>query len=113
MAFFDQSGWQLQNSRVYNIAGNLTLTEHSGPREFAEVVAELQSQVRALTDVAESEREAVNAELAEALANGEEPVAGRLTRLADRLRALGGTTAAATELGNSVDALAQWAGQHF
>ncbi|CCK27730.1 hypothetical protein BN159_3351 [Streptomyces davaonensis JCM 4913] len=113
MASFDQSGWQLQNSRVYNIAGNLTLTEHSGPREFAEVVAELQSRVRKLTDVAEAEREAVNTELAEALAGGEEPAAERLTRLAERLRDLGGSTAAATELGNSVDALAQWAGRHF
>lgn len=113
MASFDQSHWQLQNSRVYNIAGGLTLTEHSGAREFAEVVTQLQSRIRELTDLTESDREAVNAELAEALASGDEPVAGRLARLAGRLRALGGTTAAAAELGNSVDTLAQWAGQHF
>lgn len=108
MASFDQSGWQLQSSRVYNIAGNLTLTEHSGPDELAEVVTGLQSRVRELTGIAEADREAVNAALAEAVASGDEEMAERLTELGNRLRALGGT-----ELGTSVDVLAQWARHHF
>ncbi|MFI6400929.1 hypothetical protein [Streptomyces sp. NPDC050548] len=153
---FDQSSWQLHNSRVYNIAGDLRLTEQSGPAEFAEAVAELRSRIGALEGVPESERTALDAELAdiaedalggtheagdgagtsaepdaegsddtedteglagpddtEATPGGtDDAVTGRLTRLAHRLRALRGTAAAATELGNTVDELARWAGGH-
>lgn len=127
---FNQSSWQLQNSTVYNIAGGLYLTQQSGTPEFAHVVAELRERIRALEDVPESERETLDQELADIVVDsgdadsaeddggeGERPdgdaVAGRLTRIGDRLRALAGTTGAAMELGNSLDTLAQWAGQHF
>lgn len=120
---FNQSSWQLQNSTVYNIAGGLTLTQQSGTAKFAEVVAELRKRVRALEDVPASEREALDVELADltpdSTGDGEDDplagdaVAGRLTRLGNRLRALTGTAGAAMELGNSLDTLAQWAGQHF
>ncbi|MDV9172953.1 hypothetical protein R6V09_22910 [Streptomyces sp. W16] len=152
---FDQSSWQLNNSRVFNIAGDLRLTEQSGPAEFAEAIAELRSRIGALEGVTESERAALDAELAgiagDALegagevadgtaaepdaegsddpeapeAESDDPedadaardgtddaVTGRLTRFANRLRALRGTAAAATELGNTVDELARWAGGH-
>ncbi|MEV6479022.1 hypothetical protein [Streptomyces sp. NPDC051576] len=142
---FDQSSWQLHNSRVFNIAGDLRLTEQSGPAEFAEAVAELRSRVGALEGVPESERAALDAELAqiagdalggtgeadgdtaadpdveaandqddaEAAPDGtDDAVTGRLTRFANRLRALRGTAAAAAELGNTVDELARWAGGH-
>ncbi|MGH1551263.1 hypothetical protein ACRAWF_00690 [Streptomyces sp. L7] len=162
---FDQSSWQLENSRVYNIAGDLRLTEQSGPADFAEVIAELRSRIGALEGVADSERAALDAELAgiaeDALGDTDEAgdgagtsaepdtegsdapedpegtedpagtegpadpddaevapggaddaVTGRLTRLAHRLRALRGTAVAATELGNTVDELARWAGGH-
>lgn len=147
---FDQSSWQLHNSRVFNIAGDLRLTEQSGPAEFAEAVAELRSRVGALEGVPESARAALDAELvgiagdalggtgdaadgtatepdaeaaddpaaddpedAEAASDGtDDAVTGRLTRLANRLRALRGTAAAAAELGNTVDELARWAGGH-
>ncbi|XUL90769.1 hypothetical protein ACQ86D_32530 [Streptomyces galilaeus] len=159
---FDQSSWQLENSRVYNIAGDLRLTEQSGPADFAEAVAELRSRIGALEGVPDSERAALDAELAgiaedalgdtdeagdgagtsaepdtegsdapedpegtedpegsadpddaEAAPGGaDDAVTGRLTRLAHRLRALRGTAAAATELGNTVDELARWAGGH-
>jgi hypothetical protein len=142
---FNQSSWQLHNSRVFNIAGDLRLTEQSGPAEFAEAVAELRSRIGALEGVPESERAALDAELAdiagdalegageagpgtsaepdaedsddpedtEAAPDGtDDAVTGRLTRFANRLRALRGTAAAAAELGNTVDELARWAGGH-
>ncbi|MFG2778797.1 hypothetical protein ACGFY7_13255 [Streptomyces prunicolor] len=145
---FDQSSWQLHNSRVFNIAGDLRLTEQSGPAEFAEAVTELRSRIGALEGVPESERAALDAELAD-IANiagdalegaseaghgtsaepdavdadapedtedapdgTDDAVTGRLTRFANRLRALRGTAAAAAELGNTVDELARWAGGH-
>ncbi|MET7568190.1 hypothetical protein ABZT04_06750 [Streptomyces sp. NPDC005492] len=117
---FDQSSWQLHNSRVYNIAGDLHLTEQSGPREFADAVTRVQADLGALDYVPESERAALDGELAlvveEATAEGDaapDAMVGRLTRVAGRLRALRGATTAAVELGNSVDSLAQWAGHHF
>ncbi|MFC8515911.1 hypothetical protein [Streptomyces sp. NPDC057257] len=132
---FDQSSWQLSNSRVYNIAGDLRLTEGGGPAEFAAVVAELRSRVQALEGVSESERAAVDAELAQVVGLSEsvgEADAGppgddeiddgddsrrgivrRLGRARDLLRGVTGTVTAATELGDSLDTLAHWAGQQF
>ena len=117
---FDQSSWQLHNSRVYNIAGDLHLTEQSGPQDFADAVTRVRTDLGALDDVPEDERAALDGELAlveEEAAAEEGPeadaVAGRLARVAGRLRALRGATTAAVELGNSVDSLAQWAGHHF
>ncbi|MFF0010254.1 hypothetical protein [Streptomyces sp. NPDC005374] len=117
---FDQSSWQLHNSRVYNIAGDLHLTEQSGPQDFADAMTRVRADLGALDGVPEDERTALDEELAlveeESAAEerpGADAVAGRLARVAGRLRALGSATTAAVELGNSVDSLAQWAGHHF
>ncbi|MGV9345504.1 hypothetical protein ACWDSD_11960 [Streptomyces spiralis] len=48
---FSQSSWQLHNSNVYNITGDLHLTERSGPADFVAVVEELRARVRALENV--------------------------------------------------------------
>jgi len=130
---FDQSSWQLHNSRVYNIAGDLYLTEQSGLLDLANAVARLRSDLGGLETVPEAERAAIDEELAGIAAQTDETsdtedpdaeeqddgtstgdvIAGRLARLANRLRALRGTTTAAVQLGESVDSLAHWAGQHF
>lgn len=113
---FQQNNWQLHGSKVYNIAGDLHLTEHSSPQEFSAVLDELRARIRALDTIPEADLEVIDAELAEThddeTGDGE-AVAGRLTRIANRLRALGGTTTAAIELGSALDTLAQFAGQHF
>ncbi|MET8025752.1 hypothetical protein [Streptomyces avermitilis] len=134
---FNQSGWNV--GKVYNIAGDLHLTDRSSPREFAEALNELRSRIRALEDVPDADLTAMDAELAQAElaahtrdgedatddaatgddATGDGPspgddiVAGRLTRVANRLRALGTATAAASELGTSLDTMAQWVGHHL
>ncbi|MGW7048432.1 hypothetical protein ACWGDT_38370 [Streptomyces avermitilis] len=137
---FNQSGWNV--GKVYNIAGDLRLTDRSSPREFAEALNELRSRIRALEDVPDTDLAAMDAELAQAalaadthdgddgddstdddatgdVATGDGPspgddiVAGRLTRVANRLRALGTATAAASELGTSLDTMAQWVGHHL
>jgi len=138
---FDQRGWQFHdNSKVVQVTGDLHLTEQSGLREFTAVLDELRSRILATDGIPAADRTALDAQLTEASAAaqpnadahadadgapddgepaGEEQettgdaMAGRLTRIANRLRALGATTAAAAELGTSVDTLAQWAGQHF
>ncbi|GHE52182.1 hypothetical protein GCM10014715_01000 [Streptomyces spiralis] len=68
---FSQSSWQLHNSNVYNITGDLHLTERSGPADFVAVVEELRARVRALENVPEPELAAVDAELAQVSALGE------------------------------------------
>ncbi|GAA5707504.1 MULTISPECIES: hypothetical protein [Streptomyces] len=138
---FNQSGWNV--GKVYNIAGDLRLTDRSSPQEFAEALNELRSRIRALEDVPGADLAAMDAELAQAAlaadthagehatdaatddaasgedATGDGPspgddiVAGRLTRVANRLRALGTATAAASELGTSLDTMAQWVGHHL
>ncbi|MEU9363827.1 hypothetical protein AB0D78_11395 [Streptomyces avermitilis] len=134
---FHQSGWNV--GKVYNIAGDLHLTDRSSPREFAEALNELRSRIRALEDVPDADLTAMDAELAQAalaahtrdgedaaddaatgddatgdgLSSGDDIVAGRLTRVANRLRALGTATAAASELGTSLDTMAQWVGHHL
>ncbi|MEU2587770.1 hypothetical protein ABZ612_33625 [Streptomyces avermitilis] len=134
---FNQSGWDV--GKVYNIAGDLRLTDRSSPREFTEALNELRSRIRALEDVPDAALAAMDAELAQAAlaadthdgedstdddatgddATGDGPVpgddivAGRLTRVANRLRALGTATAAASELGTSLDTMAQWVGHHL
>lgn len=121
---FDQSSWQLHHSKVYNVAGDLHLTEQSGPREFAAVVESLRERLGTLEGVPDDEQSALDEELADIAASASsdgsdeadtvgDPVAGRLTRLAVRLRALRGTATAAAALGGSVDELARWAGAHF
>jgi hypothetical protein len=124
----NQPGWQFHgNARIYTIAGDLHLTEASGPQEFAEVLGELRSRIRELEGVPAEELARVDTELAQVVdpaAGGEgdadgdtdedgDVVAGRLTRIAARLRALGGSADAVVEAGNSLDQLAQWAGTHF
>ncbi|MER6024655.1 hypothetical protein [Streptomyces sp. NPDC001851] len=119
---FHQNHWQLQGSKVYNIAGDLRLTEQSGPQEFAAVLRELRTRIGALESLSEPERADLDRDLAQAdpTADGDgtdtvegDVVAGRLTRIAGRLRALGGTAAAAVELGGAVESLAHFAGQHL
>ncbi|MFF9621682.1 hypothetical protein [Streptomyces griseosporeus] len=126
---FDQSSWQLHNSRVYNISGDLHLTEQSGPAEFVAAVEEMRARVRALDNVDAPDIAAVDAELAEvaALGDGDPDTAvddpedstrsGRavrgLARVGALLRGLTGAATAAGELGASVDELAQWAGHHL
>ncbi|MGX4690089.1 hypothetical protein [Streptomyces sp. JNUCC 63] len=68
---FNQSSWQLHNSKVYNIAGDLHLTEQSGPSEFVAVVEELRARIRALENVPEPQLAAVDQELAEVADLGE------------------------------------------
>ncbi|MFC9128903.1 hypothetical protein ACFT4A_18920 [Streptomyces sp. NPDC057099] len=122
----NQPGWQFHgNARIYTIAGDLHLTEASGPQEFTEVLGELRSRIRELEGVPTEELAQVDTELAQvvdAAGDGDgdadedgdgDVVAGRLTRIADRLRALGGSANAVAEAGNSLDQLAQWAGTHF
>ncbi|MER5518999.1 hypothetical protein [Streptomyces sp. NPDC002763] len=138
---FDQSSWRVENSRIYNIAGSLHLTEESGPREFAEAVAEVRSRLQALENVSEAERSAIDEELAEAESLGEDApgatedgdgsdeggadaegsadadTGGRIVRALSRARALlsaaTGAATAASELGDSVGSLAHWAEQHL
>ncbi|MFI6011800.1 hypothetical protein ACIBAG_23790 [Streptomyces sp. NPDC051243] len=121
----NQSGWQFHGSaRVYTIAGDLHLTENSGPQEFAAVLNELRTRIQALEEIPAEELADLDAELEQAAETGPgedddeaevdgDAVAGRLTRLANRLRGLSGTTNAALEASNSLEQLAQWAGAHF
>ncbi|MEW2509700.1 hypothetical protein [Streptomyces sp. NPDC046870] len=119
---FHQENWQLHGSKVYNIGGDLRLTEQSSPQEFAAVLQELRARLAALETLPEADRRDIDEDLAAADsdADGDETdtaqgdvVAGRLSRIANRLRALGGTATAAVELGAAVDTLAQFAGQHL
>ncbi|MFB7246920.1 hypothetical protein CW362_35785 [Streptomyces populi] len=119
---FHQENWQLQGSKVYNITGDLHLTEQSGTAEFVAALNELRSKVQELTDLPTEERRELDQDLAAADPTADtdgvdatdgDAVSGRLTRIAHRLRALGGTATAALELGTAVDSLAQYAGQHL
>lgn len=63
---FDQSSWKIENSRIYNIAGDLRLTEESGPRELAEAITQARSRLRALDGLPDAERAAIDEELVQA-----------------------------------------------
>jgi hypothetical protein len=66
---FNQSNWHV--NKVYNIGGDLHLTEQSGPADFVAAVEELRARARALENVPAPERAALDQELAEVAALGE------------------------------------------
>jgi hypothetical protein len=111
---FNQQGWNV--GKVYNVAGNLILTETSSREDFLRALGGLKQELAALDQIDATERAELEAEVDGALADAGAPepskerVVSRLQRLAERLSAFGGVVAGALEVAHAVTAVAAWAG---
>ena len=116
-AVFNQPGWNV--GRVYNIAGNLILSETSSREDFLDALRELRQELATLDQVDAAQRAELDTELDGALMEASSPqpskerVVGRLERLGERLSALGGVMSRALDVAKTVASVAAWATNFF
>jgi hypothetical protein len=112
---FNQPGWQV--NKVYNVAGDLH--EGATPADLVAALRQLRGLVAGLDEVAPAQRAEIEADLDGAIEEAGQPepdrdrVIGRLTRIGERLKALGAAAGASFALLKSVSDIIDWSQVHL
>jgi hypothetical protein len=114
---FDQKGWKVD--KVYNVAGDLILTEGGSRDDFVQALQRLRRDVEDLPELDDGDRRALAQELTSATEEAAQPdppkdrMLTRLSRIQARLQALSGASVAAASIANSIAGVAHIAGGIF